>query len=141
MNLQRVTQTAWSYYVLKYAMKGEPTGHLNVDPQTMAELGLNDMSSAAGASALILSKPICPAEAAMIFLEEPPVQASSKVIFVPSAPPLLRRRLIKCNQVVASPVDNYACRPASTEGHTFLQYFTEHQVNKGLTCKVAPSSP
>lgn len=90
MNLQRITQTAWSFYVLKYAMKAEPAGHLRIEPDAMAELGLSSMSSAqlATASALILSKPICPAEATMIFLEEPAMQASASVLYIASAPPV-----------------------------------------------------
>ncbi|KAL3155152.1 hypothetical protein ABBQ38_011208 [Trebouxia sp. C0009 RCD-2024] len=126
MNLQRVTQTAWSFYVLKYAMKAEPAGHLRIDPGAMAELGLHSMSSAqlATASALILSKPICPAEAAMICLEEPAVQASASVLYIAFAPPAFRKRILRCSQVIAAPIDLYASRPACTEGYTFKQYFS-----------------
>jgi len=130
MNLQHVTQTAWSFYVLKYAMKGEPAGKLNIDTDAMASLGLDHMPPAqlATASALILSKPISIAEATLIFLEEPAVQASAKVHFVSVSPPYMRKRVLRCNQVIAAPVDKYASRPAHLEAMTLYEYFSVHLV-------------
>lgn len=85
-------------------MKGEPAGKLNNDTEAMASLGLDDKPPAqlAVAAALILSKPISIAEATMIFLQEPAVQASCKVHFVSVAPPGMRRRVLRCRQVVYS---------------------------------------
>ena len=133
MNLQRITQTAWSFYVLKYAMKAEPVGRLVIDPEGMSQLGLHRMDAVqlTTASALILSKPVSPAEAAMICLEEPVVKASSPVDYLASAPPALRRnRVLKCNQVVPAPVDHYMARPNALEHLTFTQYFKAHKVNR-----------
>ena len=133
MNLQRVTQTAWSFYMLKYAMKAEPTGHLVINEAAMAQLGLQRMDAVhlSTASALILSKPVSPAEAAMICLEQPAVQASSPVDYIASNPPQLRRhRVLRNPGVLAAPVDNYCARPNAVDNVTFSQYFTVHKVNK-----------
>ena len=135
MNLQRITQTAWSFYVLKYAMKAEPTGHLVIDPEGMSQLSLHRMDTVllTTASALILglSKPVSAAEAAMTCLEEPVVQASSPVDYLASAPPHLRRkRVLACSQVIPAPVDHYMARPNALEHLTFTQYFKKHKVNR-----------
>lgn len=133
MNLQRITQTAWSFYVLKYAMKAEPAGRLVVDPEGMSQLGLQRMDAVhlRTASALILSKPVSPAEAAMICLEQRVVQSSSPVDYLASQPPDLRkRRVLHCPQVVAAPVDHYMARPTAVEHLTFTQYFQQHKVNR-----------
>ena len=132
MNLQRITQTAWSFYVLKYAMKAEPTCHLVIDPQGMSQLSLHHMDAIqlTTASALILSKPVSPAEAAMTCLEEPVVKSSSPVDYLASAPPHLRRkRVLACSQVIPAPVDHYMARPNALEHLTFTQYFKTHKVN------------
>ena len=98
MNLQRISQTAWSFYVLKYAMKSEPTGRLVIDAQAMSQLGLRNMENVqlATASALILSKTVSPAEAAMICLEEPVVKSSSPVSTILLLLPLSFAKLVSC---------------------------------------------
>jgi len=40
MNVQLVTQQAWSFYLLKYALKAEPMGQLNLDSTVLHNLGL-----------------------------------------------------------------------------------------------------
>ena len=98
-------------------MKAEPAGRLVIDPDAMSQLGLQRMDAVqlSTASALILSKPVSPAEAAMICLEEPVVQASSPVDYRASAPPDLRRkRVLAGNQVIAAPVDHYMATLASS---------------------------
>ncbi|KAA6419329.1 MAG: hypothetical protein FRX49_10728 [Trebouxia sp. A1-2] len=54
----RITQTAWSIFVLRYAMKAEPTGLLVIDKDAMSQLGLQRMDAVhlENASALIFSK-------------------------------------------------------------------------------------
>ena len=116
---QRITQIAWSFYVLKYAMKA--LSHLVIDPESMSRLSLHrkDAVQLTTASALILSKPVSPAAAAMTCLEEPVVKASSPVEYLASAPPHLRRKLLACSQVIPAPVDHYMARPNALQHLTF----------------------
>jgi hypothetical protein len=44
MNLQLVTNTAWSKYLLKYSLKCEPHGRLNLDAQAARDLGMENMT-------------------------------------------------------------------------------------------------
>ncbi len=42
MNIQRITSSYWSYYLLKYAMKCEPQGIIKLDDVNVKRLGLID---------------------------------------------------------------------------------------------------
>lgn len=133
MNLQKITQTSWSLYVLKYAMKCEPAGHLTVHPEAMTMLGIQELDPAqlVVASALIMSKPVSPAEAALSLLQIPLIWASSKVTYVNSAPPALRCRTVsRGGTVFPHAVDKYAARPADAETHTFYSYFSGHVIGQ-----------
>lgn len=78
MNLQRVTSDAWSHYLLKYALKCEPSGNFKIDAQAAKILGLHGLSETQlqAVSAYCLTKPVSPCEAAMSILEFPLVERS-----------------------------------------------------------------
>eukprot|EP00898_Chlorokybus_atmophyticus_P005720 jgi/Chlat1/6149/Chrsp41S05722 len=84
VNLQRICNEAWSYYVLKYAIKSEPFGKLNLNPDAARCLGLKGMTDAElrVTSALYMSKPVSPAEAALVLLNIPIVHMSSSVEYL-----------------------------------------------------------
>ena len=46
LNLQRINRTYWSYYLLKYAMKCEPHGPINLNKKNAERLGLHGASDA-----------------------------------------------------------------------------------------------
>ncbi|DBA91865.1 TPA: hypothetical protein ACH3X1_015999 [Trebouxia sp. C0004] len=126
MNLQRITQSAWSFYVLKYSMKCEPSGCLQLQPTALSMLGLDNLQPAqlATASALLMTKPVSPAEAALMCLQHSVVQASSTVQYINYAPPDLRRRaMLRHGQLAAHPIDKYCARPTSLESHTFSSFY------------------
>ena len=76
INLQSVNTTYWSYYLLKYAMKSEPHGPIQLD-KTNAEH--SDLQGASNSqlqliSSLIILKSISPAEAILACLHIPVIQ-------------------------------------------------------------------
>jgi hypothetical protein len=135
MNLQRVTNAAWSTYLLKYALKCEPTGNLNLDTCTLTRLGITGLSEVQMqlASAMILSKPISPCEAVLYLLGIQPVTFSNTVTKIDSKPPESRTILI-CNNSAnsaAHPVDKYCVRPNSIPASvTFTEYFQTYRLSR-----------
>jgi hypothetical protein len=136
MNLQRVTSDAWSHYLLKYAFKCEPTGSLNLNPESAKSLGLHGLTDTQlrAVSAFCLSKPVSPCEAAMALMEMSIVDRSSTVVTVNSAPPECRSKIVlpsgPKSSVVVHPIDKYCARPASFETTTFYKYFEEFVLTK-----------
>ena len=65
MNVQRVTGADWSFYLLKYAMKIECIGKLDLGTATPERLGLGDLpqSQLHPLNTMVLSRPVAPAEA------------------------------------------------------------------------------
>jgi hypothetical protein len=43
INIQRITSSYWTYYLLKYTMKSEPHGTLNIDTANARHLGLDNL--------------------------------------------------------------------------------------------------
>ncbi|KAK9829678.1 hypothetical protein WJX72_007303 [[Myrmecia] bisecta] len=92
-NVQYITQTSWSRYVMKYALKAEPTGDINLDTEAAARLGLNlSPTQMKTVAACAMSHPVCPTEAAMYALELKIVDSSDQVDFIDTAPPNMRSR-------------------------------------------------
>lgn len=113
-NVQIVCQTAWSGYLLKYATKCEPHGNLNIDPEMVAKLGIPNITKQQCklASALWMTKPVHPSEAALIMLKIPLVTQSRKVEIISTVPALSRTRKVKYGSSALKPIDLYCCRPA-----------------------------
>lgn len=115
-NVQRITNCAWSKYVLKYAAKAEPTGSLDIDVNTAAQLGICGVSEQRirFASAAVLSKAITPSETACIAAGIPIIQTSYKVTYVDVTPPAKRRAYLgRGGKMAASHVTLYMSRPES----------------------------
>ena len=45
MNLQSITSTYWLYYLLKYVIKYEPHGAIQLNPKNVARLELEGVST------------------------------------------------------------------------------------------------
>jgi hypothetical protein len=56
MHIQLVTASDFLFYLLKYAMKTEPTGLLNLDDHASAVLGIPEAASEAGLERTYLEK-------------------------------------------------------------------------------------
>jgi hypothetical protein len=121
MNLQRVTNSAWSHYLLKYALKAEPQGSLRIDAQAAKSLGLEGVSDTClkVISSFVLSKLVSPSEAAMSLLELPVVERDSAVLYCDSSPPQMRTRTIQAHCTIVHHVDSYCARPPVLEHMTF----------------------
>jgi ATP-dependent exoDNAse (exonuclease V) alpha subunit len=141
MNLQRITHSAWSFYVLKYALKAEPSGRLRIDAEAAQRLGLVGLSDSELSliSAMVLSKPVSPCEAALHLLRIDTVRMPP-VLYVASTPPELRTRLVtgaaQRGKAKPAPVDLYCSRPPSLHEVTFTQYFKQYSTGSAPRCSV-----
>lgn len=96
MNIQRVTNSSISHYLLKYAMKIEPCTTLNLNEADAERLGLHGLDTVKLRiiAAAILSKPISTTEAALNCLMIPTITKSEAVEYVDSSSSELRQRLV-----------------------------------------------
>ncbi len=94
-------------------------GQLKLDPEMVKRLGMQGLTErqCKVATAMWVSKPVVPTEAALLALELPIVQRSRGVDFFNTAPPTVRTRtVLRGGTVCASPVDLYIARPPEMEG-------------------------
>eukprot|EP00798_Chlamydomonas_sp_ICE-L_P024357 gene24357-biopygen18818 len=130
-NLQVITNEIWSYYVLKYAMKTEPLGKLNLDVNTAKNLGFTDLDDEQLKiiSAMQLSKPVSPCEAACACLGIDMIHKSDTVTFMETSPMAMRTNtLMFCTTTSTPPVDKYCARPDSLEHCKLKEYFEQHDL-------------
>ncbi|KAK9827574.1 hypothetical protein WJX74_011054 [Apatococcus lobatus] len=131
-NIQRITGTAWSFYVLKYAMKSEPIGNLSLGGEVAEALHLQDMSGdqLRLISNMVLAKPVSPAEAAVLMLQHPLVEVSrgDAVMYVCSSLPSGRSMTLRNSRPCTHPIDKYCKRPPTLSEVTFKAYFAEYDV-------------
>ena len=136
MNIQRVTNEAWSFYLLKYAMKCEPAGSLNLQPADARAIGLeglNDMQLKLICTS-VMSRSISATEAALTCLQISTIHRSCTVTFVDSSPADKRTSLYrKASVVCLHPVQVYCLRPASLSNITFYEYFLGYEVLSSAT--------
>ncbi|KAG2482459.1 hypothetical protein HYH03_018605 [Edaphochlamys debaryana] len=149
MNLQRINSSNWSFYVLKYAMKAEPTGSLRLDPASCVALGLEDErledGTAAPASyfhrlvtAFLTSTTISPSLAFLACAGISTVEMSAAVTAVDTSPPAVRTRRVlntagnrrgaRDNVLSLPAVNVYSLRPDGLEGITLYDYFLNYVV-------------
>ena len=135
MNLQRITNSAWSFYLLKYAMKCEPNGQMSLDTSSAAKLGLQDVSPAQLKliENFVMIHPVCPTEAVMLCAEAPIVEMSTSVKYVNTAPRGKRAcTVLRGDKAALHPLDDYASRPPSLLHLTLHQYFENYSFDKGF---------
>ncbi len=107
-------------------LQAEASGFITVNAKLAESLGLPGMSEAQSqvASALWLTHPVVPTEAALIVLEIPIIQKSRKVEAFVTSPPASRMRKVlpyARGGVAYAPVDVYSVRPAALEACTLKQ--------------------
>ena len=134
LNVQRVSDTQWSAYMLKYALKCEPAAKLNLKLDTMHRLGLSGTFQEAQlklASAAIFSQPVTPCEEAWHLLKYPIVQESYEVEFYFATPPDVRTQVALNGffHNVTPAVDLYCQRPVVLHHLHFDAYFTQYVVS------------
>ena len=149
MNIQAVTATAWSFYVLKYAAKMQLPSNISLAAEALHTLGLEGISEqqARLASAVVLSRPVCPCEAAHILSGEHIITHTVDVTYIDTRPPSMRSfkvvRRGHANQygVSLSALATYCARPYTEECEdlTLLQYFKSHEVRAALGQLLLPS--
>ena len=135
MNIQRITNTEWSYYVLKYAAKEEPTGELHVDEQVIEALGIHGISvhQAQLAVSVVLAKPFSPTEAYCVLTNIPIIEFGPgiEVTYIDTQPPEKRTRLTYNGHISTPPVDTYAGRPVPAyAAWSWDEYWTNVDVRK-----------
>ena len=143
VNLQRVTNTSWSWYVLKYAAKMMLPTKLNLDTDALEALGLKGLSPqhAQLAAATVLAKPVCPCEAAHVMAGRPIIANSCSVTYLPTYPPAWKQVHIRYSNGTPYAVGSttmlqlYLQRPEEPEfdSLTLVQYFRRYEVRAPTT--------
>ncbi len=141
MNIQRITSSYWSYYLLKYAMKCEPQGTIKLDDVNARSLGLIDATplQIQLILATITTKHVSPAKAALSCLQIPIISKSVGVKYVDSKPPNLRTKMVTKSRILGfHPIDIYCARPSNMAQYTFTKYWKQfspqQQELKKKTC-------
>jgi hypothetical protein len=132
-NIQRITNDAWSRYVLKYTLKCEPHGVLNMNPDVAAALGMQNLSPTQlkVIASMYCARPVFPCEAAMSLLQIPIIDKDVSIQTVNSFLPAHRcRSSTKARTITLAPVDKYVARPDSLDAITFTDYFKQYEISK-----------
>jgi hypothetical protein len=137
MNLQRVTNEAWSFYILKYALKTEPMGKLNLKEGAFEKMHVSGLTQLQMKAfyALYGSKPMSACEIALDLLEIPTIFRDFSVDYIPTPLPKARMKRVPvggwCRKPFVRTVDKYMARPVLCEEMTLLQYVSKCQVIYG----------
>ncbi len=141
MNIQQITSSYWSYYLLKYVVKCEPQGTIKLDGISGRNLGLVDATplQVQLILATIPMKPISPNEAALSCLQIPIILKSVGVKYVDSKPPNLCTKMVTKSKIFGfHPIDIYCMRPSIMAQYTFTKYwkqfFPQQQELRKKTC-------
>jgi hypothetical protein len=137
MNIQRITDTQWSYYVLKYASKIEPIAEMCFDQKVAESFGLYGLSDTElqVVTAALLTKPVSPAEATCIMSNIPIIHSDVSVTYVDIRP--LTEKEVRVTQgtnfihtFITPPLMLYINRHKSLYDRGFEAYFTHFEVRK-----------
>ncbi len=85
LNILQVTFSYWSFYLLKYAMKCEPHGTLNLNIKNAKQL-VYKMHQKKFTINLFISKHVSPVKAPLVCLQIPIVQKSRSIQYIDSKP-------------------------------------------------------
>ena len=139
VNCQRVTNTAWSYYLMKYCYKAEANGPISLLSE---DVSLKDLGITAGAdqvrivAAMYLSQPVSAIECAVHLLKIPIIQKSStlSVRSINTVLPEKRSRRIRgsgwFDSLTTHPVDKYVGRPEMLDDTTLYEYFRNYDLHE-----------
>lgn len=138
-NVLLVTSSDLSHYLLKYTMKIEDTGTININTDLSQMLGLQGIpdSLAKTVAALTTSKPVSCQEAALQLLDIPIIQMSDDVVYKSTQPPGNRtkdiNRLSRSQQAFKlNDIGLYENRPKTDffENMKFIDYFEQYEIRK-----------
>ena len=125
---------------MQYAAKSALPATINMDASSLQALGLDNISEqqAQLATAVVLSRPVCPCEAAHIMGGLPIIEHSEAVTYINSKPPPDRTVGVTSTRsgfmqvgTLVTPVTKYVNRPSECEDRTFPQYWSNYEVGFG----------
>lgn len=133
-NVVLITQAAFSHYLLKYTMKCEPAGRLNISADTLHTLGITEASPVVHRilSEVIHCRPVSLNEAVMEMLDIDIITFSDDVQFYNTAPPGER---VAFEKVVTRKgkdafnldfVSMYCSRPTDLDDLTFVAFYENY---------------
>ncbi|WPT10825.1 ATP-dependent DNA helicase pif1 [Picochlorum sp. SENEW3] len=127
MCLKRVTHADFSYYLLKYTLKSEPTGQLSLNKEVESQMNMTNLDAGVVkvVNAMTQSQPVSEVEAALQMMRVPIVYMhikydnnvvdKSPVQFLMSTPPDLRKATVgMARGTITSHMDYYENRPDDT---------------------------
>ncbi len=125
MNIQQITSSYWSYYLLKYAMKCESQGTIKLDDVNARSLGLVDATplQLQLISTIITTKLVSSIEVAFSCLQIPIISKGVGVKYVDSKLPNLRTKMVTKSKILGlHPIDIYCAQPSDMAQYTFTKY-------------------
>jgi hypothetical protein len=133
INVQRITSSYWSYYLLKYIMKSESYGTLNIDTSNTRRLGLDNMDPVQLQiiSTMVTAKLVTSTKAAMTCLGIPIVQRSNAVVYIDPKPPNMRTNYITKNRTLSiHSIVTYTHKHPNFEHLPFKPYLKKYELVK-----------
>ena len=135
MNIQKVTNCTWTFYLLKYVNKMEPHGNMTLDAAAAKALGIQDMTleQLKCAAGMFISKPVSVTEAVMHLLGHSILTKSPSLscTYIGTQTPNQRACIFahpgaarKNSNIATHAIDEYVGRPRQLEAVTFYKYHT-----------------
>jgi len=141
-NVQIATTDQLTDYMLKYEIKAEALGVLNLTCQTVEALGITGLTDHQRAflSAALYTRPVCLSEAALHMLQIPVVQLSVTVDYYDTHPPRLGVRTMSRDgaPMYVPPVRIYEQRPPALEGLSFAEAMSQYERLQAATVRGRP---
>ncbi len=137
MNVQRVSNEDFTAYLMKYAMKAECAGHIDIETASpFVKAAHPDLPTSLQhvAAAYTESRVVGPCEAALVLLGKQVVEIAH-VRFVHSGPPQ-QQNMPHYIPAHHSPLDIYMDRPDDMEGLTFTEFHQRvtHKASEWNAC-------
>ncbi len=133
MNMLWITSSLWSHYLLKYSMKCEPHGCIELNTKNASCLSWQNISPLylKLIFTLFTLKPVSPTEVALTCLQIPIVQKNIGVKYIDSKHPHLQTKVLSKSRFLSfHPIDIYKSTPSKFEYFTFYEYFEKYELYK-----------
>ena len=149
MNIQKVTNCTWTFYLLKYVNKMEPHGNMTLDEASAKALGIKDMTleQLKCAAGMFISKPVSVTEASMHLLGQSILTKSSTLSCTYISTPTPDKRACifahpaaarTNSKVTTHAIDQYVARPTQLEAVTFYDYHRKYLRREAKYKKAMP---
>ena len=134
MNIQKVSNSTWTYYLIQCVNKMEPHGCMTLDENAAKSLGIKDMTieQMKCATAMFMSKPMSVTEAVALHMlgqsiieKSPTLSCTYIATHTPNYRATIMTHMTRAGgnlSIATHAIDAYQARPSSLENVTFKDY-------------------